>query len=44
MTHKWVCLLRSPDNENMSHYIRKVQFDLDPSFLNPRRGNYNGVT
>ncbi|AFZ81571.1 YEATS family domain-containing protein [Theileria equi strain WA] len=37
MTHRWVCLLRSPDDENMTHYIKKVQFDLDPSFLNPKR-------
>ncbi|ORM39917.1 Protein AF-9 -like protein [Babesia sp. Xinjiang] len=39
MTHRWTCLLRSPTNENMTHYIKKVQFDLDPSFINPRRGN-----
>ncbi|KAK1444402.1 protein AF-9-like domain containing protein [Babesia gibsoni] len=37
MTHRWTCLLRSPTNENMTHYIKKVQFDLDPSFLNPKR-------
>ncbi|GFE53425.1 gas41 [Babesia ovis] len=37
MTHRWTCLLRSPTNENMTHYIKKVQFDLDPSFINPRR-------
>ncbi|GBE58726.1 gas41 [Babesia ovata] len=37
MTHRWTCLLRSPTNENMTHYVKKVQFDLDPSFLNPRR-------
>nr|PVC51986.1 hypothetical protein MACL_00001094 [Theileria orientalis] len=37
MTHRWVCLLRSIDDENMSHYIKRVQFELDPSFLNPKR-------
>ncbi|KAK2196429.1 bifunctional YEATS/YEATS superfamily [Babesia duncani] len=37
MTHRWVCLLRSLDNENMTHYVKRVQFDLDPSFLNPKR-------
>ncbi|KAK1933184.1 YEATS family protein [Babesia divergens] len=37
MTHRWTCLLRSVNDENMTHYIKKVQFDLDPSFLNPKR-------
>ena len=37
MTHKWTCLLRSPDGEDISHFIKKVVFELDPSFVNPRR-------
>uniref|UniRef100_A0A3B0NEK0 YEATS family, putative n=2 Tax=Theileria annulata TaxID=5874 RepID=A0A3B0NEK0_THEAN len=37
MTHRWVCILRSLDDENMAHYVKRVQFDLDPSFLNPKR-------
>nr|BAN65387.1 YEATS family protein [Babesia bovis] len=37
MTHRWSCILRSPTNENMTHNIKKVQFDLDPSFNNPKR-------
>ncbi|CDJ38590.1 hypothetical protein, conserved, partial [Eimeria tenella] len=32
MTHKWTCLLRSPDGEDISHFIKKVVFELDPSF------------
>ena len=37
MTHKWTCLLRSPDGEDISYFIKKVVFELDPSFVNPRR-------
>ncbi|KAL8273013.1 hypothetical protein Esti_003066 [Eimeria stiedai] len=37
MTHKWTCLLRSPEGEDISYFIKKVVFELDPSFVNPRR-------
>ncbi|KAH7650183.1 transcription factor TFIIF [Cryptosporidium bovis] len=36
-THSWTCFLRSPDNEDISYYIKKVVFSLHPSFLNPNR-------
>ncbi|KAL8448602.1 hypothetical protein Emag_003917 [Eimeria magna] len=35
MTHKWTCLLRSPEGEDISYFIKKVVFELDPSFVNP---------
>lgn len=37
MTHKWTCLLRCPNNSDISLFISKVIFELDPSFLFPRR-------
>lgn len=37
MTHKWTCLLRCPDSTDISLIINKVIFDLDPSFMYPRR-------
>lgn len=36
-THSWTCFLRSPDNEDISYYVKKVVFSLHPSFLNPNR-------
>lgn len=37
MTHKWTCLLRCPNNSDISLFINKVIFELDPSFVFPRR-------
>ncbi|KAF8822292.1 putative Gas41 [Cardiosporidium cionae] len=37
MTHRWTCLLRSPKGEDLSYFIKKVIFELDPSFLNSKR-------
>lgn len=37
MTHKWTCLLRCPNSTDISIIISKVIFDLDPSFMYPRR-------
>ncbi|PHJ16649.1 gas41, partial [Cystoisospora suis] len=37
MTHKWTCLLRALNGEDLTYCIKKVVFELDPSFVNPRR-------
>jgi len=31
-THQWACVLRAPNDEDQSYYIRKVVFQLHPSF------------
>eukprot|EP00668_Euglena_longa_P031284 GGOE01040459.1.p1 GENE.GGOE01040459.1~~GGOE01040459.1.p1 ORF type:complete len:264 (-),score=97.81 GGOE01040459.1:248-1006(-) len=31
-THKWTVYVRGPQNEDLSYFIRRVQFDLHPSF------------
>ncbi|OII75975.1 YEATS family protein [Cryptosporidium andersoni] len=36
-THSWTCFLRSPQNEDISYYVKKVVFSLHPSFINPNR-------
>ncbi|CRG93391.1 gas41 homologue, putative [Plasmodium gallinaceum] len=37
MTHKWTCLLRCPNSSDISLFINKVVFELDPSFIYPKR-------
>ncbi|SBO25402.1 gas41 homologue, putative [Plasmodium knowlesi strain H] len=37
MTHKWTCLLRCPNYSDLSLFIQKVVFELDPSFIYPKR-------
>lgn len=37
-THEWVLYLRAYNNEDLSKYIRKVQFKLHESYPNPVRG------
>ncbi|VWU50981.1 YEATS domain-containing protein, putative [Hepatocystis sp. ex Piliocolobus tephrosceles] len=37
MTHKWTCLLRCPNLTDISLFITKVIFELDPSFIYPKR-------
>ncbi|CEM10002.1 unnamed protein product [Vitrella brassicaformis CCMP3155] len=36
-THQWTCLLRSPTNEDLSYFIKKVVFLLHSSFDRPER-------
>lgn len=36
-THSWTCYLRPFKNEDLSVYIRKVQFKLHESYANPTR-------
>ncbi|XP_028394067.1 YEATS domain-containing protein 4-like [Dendronephthya gigantea] len=36
-THSWTCYFKSFDNEDMSSYIKKVQFKLHESYANPTR-------
>ncbi|EPR60080.1 Gas41, putative [Toxoplasma gondii ME49] len=37
MTHKWTCLLRALNGEDLTYCVKKVVFELDPSFVNPKR-------
>ncbi|GAB64469.1 gas41 homologue, partial [Plasmodium cynomolgi strain B] len=37
MTHKWTCLLRCPNYSDLSLFVQKVVFELDPSFIYPKR-------
>lgn len=37
-THKWTAYLRGPNNEDLSYFIKKVVFQLHPSFKNSKRG------
>ncbi|SCD22391.1 gas41 homologue, putative [Plasmodium ovale] len=37
MTHKWTCLLRCPNSSDLSLFVTKVIFELDPSFIYPKR-------
>jgi YEATS domain-containing protein 4 len=37
-SHKWCCYIRGYENEDISYYIKKVVFNLHPSFPNPKRG------
>ncbi|VTZ69714.1 YEATS domain-containing protein, putative [Plasmodium chabaudi chabaudi] len=37
MTHKWTCLLRCPNSSDLSLFVTKVVFELDPSFIYPKR-------
>jgi len=36
-THKWAAYLRGPNNEDLSYFIKKVVFQLHPSFKNSKR-------
>lgn len=36
-THSWTCFIKSFSNEDMSSYIKKVQFKLHESYANPTR-------
>eukprot|EP01066_Platyproteum_vivax_P003067 Platyproteum_vivax@DN13966_c0_g1_i1.p1 len=36
-THKWICILRAANGEDMSYFIKKVVFKLHDSFLDPTR-------
>eukprot|EP00995_Heteronema_vittatum_P001195 NODE_1168_length_1048_cov_242.856857_g804_i0.p1 GENE.NODE_1168_length_1048_cov_242.856857_g804_i0~~NODE_1168_length_1048_cov_242.856857_g804_i0.p1 ORF type:complete len:262 (-),score=74.04 NODE_1168_length_1048_cov_242.856857_g804_i0:89-874(-) len=31
-THKWTAYVRGPNNEDISYFVQKVQFELHPSF------------
>lgn len=31
-THKWTVYVRGPQHEDLGHFVRRVQFDLHPSF------------
>ncbi|SOV75509.1 gas41 homologue, putative [Plasmodium sp. gorilla clade G3] len=37
MTHKWTCLVRCPESTDISLIVSKVVFELDPSFMYPKR-------
>ena len=37
-SHKWLCYLRGPQNEDLSSFVEKVVFHLHPSFSEPVRG------
>eukprot|EP00922_Rhytidocystis_sp_ex-Travisia-forbesii_P033749 GHVS01050139.1.p1 GENE.GHVS01050139.1~~GHVS01050139.1.p1 ORF type:complete len:217 (-),score=30.41 GHVS01050139.1:426-1076(-) len=37
MSHKWTVMLRSADGEDPSYYIKRVFYELDPTFNNPKR-------
>ena len=39
-THSWTVYLRSPHNEDLSTFIRKVDFILHESFEKPVRSTY----
>ncbi|KOB60903.1 hypothetical protein PFHG_02636 [Plasmodium falciparum HB3] len=39
MTHKWTCLVRCPESTDISLIVSKVVFELDPSFMYPKRGD-----
>ncbi len=36
-THEWSVFLKPFNNEDMSSYIKKVQFKLHESYANPNR-------
>ena len=36
-THEWTVYLKPYDNEDMSSYVKKVQFKLHESYNNPSR-------
>ena len=36
-SHKWTCYIRGADNEDLSHVISKVEFQLHSSFRTPLR-------
>jgi len=36
-SHKWACYVRGSDDEDISTYVKKVVFQLHPSFSNPTR-------
>lgn len=38
VSHKWYIYLRAYENEDLSHFIEKVEFTLHNSFTNPVRG------
>ena len=39
-THKWTVFVRGCQNEDLSHFIKKVVFTLHSSFDKPKRGTY----
>ena len=36
-THEWTVYVKPFDNEDMSNYVKKVQFKLHESYANPTR-------
>ena len=34
--HAWCCYVRGTENEDISKFIKKVVFELDPSFPEPK--------
>lgn len=40
-THQWTLYIRSYNDEDLSKYVRKVQFKLHESYPNPVRGNFS---
>jgi len=38
-THQWTVYVRGINNEDISYYVKKVQFKLHESFAQPNRGN-----
>lgn len=43
-THRWKVYVRGFNNEDISDYVKKVQFRLHESFLQPNRGTLVGIT
>ena len=39
-THKWICFVRGPSNEDLSYFIRKVVILLHSSFEKSKRGTW----
>jgi hypothetical protein len=37
-THKWMCYIRGVKGEDISYFVKKVVFNLHPSFPNPKKG------
>ena len=37
-THDWMLFVKGKDDNDISHFVKKVIFHLHKSFPNPRRG------
>ena len=43
-THEWCAFVRGKNNEDISCFIKKVVFNLHPSFENPKRSKFEWMT